>query len=369
MSSSKTILIGKILSLTLISLLLSQIMNQTTAYIALPNDCNDSLPVKTYSNVYAFGDSLTDTGNLFNATTIPDNVRFADWHNIPPTPSSPPYFEGRFSNGEIWIDNFANELDIELTPASELSFINPDSDLSSSVTKIEDNFAVSPFFNGNTTNQSVNFAYGLATTGAEGTTEIGSFVPGMEQQVEFFVEDHLQAEQTADSNALYILWGGSNDYFVPDTDPEQVVDNIEAEVESLYDLGARDFLVVNLPDLGETPEADKPDLAVSAEELTELSDTHNLLLDSSVEEMEDTLTGAEITILDVDSLYEDVLANPEEFGLTNVTEPFLDPITFEPTAGANPDEYLFYDTLHPTVAGHALISDFALETLNIETEI
>lgn len=353
--------------------------------IQVVDDCNASLPVKNYSNIYAFGDSLTDTGNLFNATTVPDNIRFTDWHNIPPTPSSPPYFEGRFSNGEIWVDNLANELDIDLTPASELSFINPDSDISSPIIKIEDNFAVSPFFNGNTTNQSVtteilqgeasspnlsvNFAYGLATTGAEGTTEIGSFIPGMEQQVEFFVEDHLQAEQTADPEALYILWGGSNDYFVPNADPEQVVDNIEAEVESLYDLGARDFLVVNLPDLGETPEANKPDLAVSVEQLTELSDTHNLLLDSSIEEMEDTLTGAEITVLEVDSLFDDILANPDEFGLTNVAEPFLDPVTFEPTVGANPDEYLFYDTLHPTVAGHALISDFALETLNIEAEI
>lgn len=344
-------------------------MNQATANIDPVDNYNAYLPVKTYSNIYAFGDSLTDTGNLFNATTIPANVRVTEWHDIPPTPSNPPYFEGRFSNGEIWIDNFANELDIDLTPASKLSFSGPNTGFSLPVTRIDGNFAVSPYFNGNTTNQSVNFAYGLATTGAEGTTEIGSFVPGMEKQVEFFVEDHLQAEQTADPDALYILWGGSNDYFVPDADPERVVDNIEAEVESLYNLGARDFLVVNLPDLGATPEADKPDLAVSADNLTELSDTHNLLLDSSVEEMQDTLTGAEITILDVDSLYEDVLANSQEFGLTNVTEPFLDPITFEPTAGANVDEYLFYDTLHPTVVGHALISDFALETLNIETEI
>ncbi len=83
---------------------------------------------------------------------------------------------------------------------------------------------------------------------------------------------------------------------------------------------------------------------------------------------EDTLTGANITVLDVNSLLDDVIANPEKFGLTNVTEPFLDPLTLTPTAGANPDEYLFYDTVHPTVAGYTLVSDLALETLAVEAE-
>ena len=83
---------------------------------------------------------------------------------------------------------------------------------------------------------------------------------------------------------------------------------------------------------------------------------------------EDTLTGANITVLDVNSLLDDVIANPEEFGLTNVTEPFLAPLTLTPTAGANPDEYLFYDTVHPTVADYTLVRDLALETLAVEAE-
>ena len=322
-----------------------------------------------YNNIYVFGDSLSDMGNLFNATTATQEFLSGFGLDFPVLPPSPPYFEGRFSNGPVWVEKLAEELDIELTPATELSVVSPDSEILSPITTIEDNPVVSPFFNGNTVNQSVNFAYGSAETGANGTSELGDFVPGMARQVEFFIDDHLQANQTADEDALYILWGGSNDYLAPNPDPEQIVDNLETQVESLYGSGARNFLIVNLPDLGRVPEANNPDLGASPEELTELVDTHNYLLDSTFEELSDTLTGADFTILDINSVFDEILSNPEEFGFTNVTEPLLDPITLTPTVGANPDEYFFFDTLHPTEPAHDIISNTALTALDLQSEV
>ena len=43
-------------------------------------------------NVVVFGDSLSDNGNLYELMR----------HQLPP---SPPYFEGRFSNGPVWIEH------------------------------------------------------------------------------------------------------------------------------------------------------------------------------------------------------------------------------------------------------------------------
>ena len=313
---------------------------------------------------------MVDTGNLFNATTFVQESSELLGIDIPVVPSSPPYFEGRFSNGQIWVDNLANEFDVDLIPATELSVVSPGSGIPSPVTLIDGSPTVSPFFDGNTIDRSVNFGYGGATTGESGTGTVGDFIPGIERQVEFFIGDRLQANQPADSDALYIMWGGNNDYLGGgSTDPEQVVNNIETEIESLYGAGARDFLVVNLPDLGAIPLANNPDLDVSPAELSELSDTHNSLLDSSVDELEDTLTGANITVLDINALLDNVFANPEEFGFTNVTDSFLDPVTSMPTAGADPDDYLFYDSLHPTQAGHAIVSDYALEVLGVEADI
>ena len=323
----------------------------------------------SYSNIYVFGDSLSETGNLFNATTAAQEPAAVLGLDLPIIPPSPPYFKGRFSNGEIWLDRLAEELNLDLTPATELSVLSPGSDIPSPITLVEGNPAISPFFNGNTVDRSVNFAYGSATTESGSTSELGEFIPGIEQQVDFFITDHLQAEQTADPDALYVLWGGSNDYLGANSNPDDVIDNIEAEIESLHELGAREFLLVNLPDLGAIPEVNNPELAFDPAALTQLTDTHNTLLDSSAEELNDTLTGAKIEVLDVNALFDEIVANPDEFGITNVTESFLDPTTFTPTAGANPDKFLFYDTFHPTAAVHALVGDLALETLNIEAEI
>ena len=44
--------------------------------------------------IYAFGDSLTDTGNITSST-------------FGILPLSPPYAPGRFSNGPLWIDRVA----------------------------------------------------------------------------------------------------------------------------------------------------------------------------------------------------------------------------------------------------------------------
>ena len=55
-----------------------------------------------YSNVFVYGDSLSDTGNIY----------FITGHTTPP---SPPYYNGRFSNGPLAVEYLANALHSPLT--------------------------------------------------------------------------------------------------------------------------------------------------------------------------------------------------------------------------------------------------------------
>ncbi len=337
---------------------------QTVGPIHNYND-NDAVP--SFSKVYAFGDSLSDPGNVFNATTSIQPFKEIFSLEIPVTPQSPPYFEGRFSNGPIWVENLTEDLGLTLTPSTELSVLNPRFPLPSPVTLTSEGVEVSPFFNGATTNSSVNFAFGGAQTGENGAGEFGDLIPGVLTQVEWFVNDHQQAEKLADSDALYIVWAGPNDYqTVPDADPEEVVDNLETSIESLFNLGARNFLVPNIPNLGEIPLAQTPNRPVSPEILTNFSREHNLLLDETLDELSGSLDGINLIPLDVNDLFNDIRTNPEEFGFTNISEPCLDPITLD--SCSNPNEYLFWDLLHPTASAHEILGEFALEMLTTQSD-
>ncbi|MHC5830296.1 MAG: SGNH/GDSL hydrolase family protein, partial [Nostoc sp.] len=67
------------------------------------------LPTKasaaSFDQLYVFGDSLSDTGNIYNATYATGK----------PYPASPPYFEGRFSDGPIWVDYLGDQLGLKPT--------------------------------------------------------------------------------------------------------------------------------------------------------------------------------------------------------------------------------------------------------------
>ena len=119
-----------------------------------------------FTQIVAFGDSLTDAGNL----KIVYPSAFG--------PSGPYYlsYEGRFSNGPNWLDQLA----------AKLGVIDPQ-----------------PSLAGGT-----NYAYGGASADAAYQTP-GLNVPYLGQQV----QSYLQTSPAADPNALYVVWMGNNDVF------------------------------------------------------------------------------------------------------------------------------------------------------------
>lgn len=284
----------------------------------LPFAVAQTTPLPHFNYIYVFGDSLSDTGNLFNFTASSN-------------PQSPPNFEGRFSNGSVWVEYLADDLNLQLAPFTQVRS-NP-----------------------SLMTNSINFAIGGATAGT-GNNDV-SVAGGLQQQVDAFTGLLTNTNQTADANALYIIWAGGNDYlFNGVTNPDEPVESISAAIASLANVGARNILVVNLPDLGKTPFG----LQLGGERantLNELSTAHNLALATTLDELRQSLPNVNLISVDVDTLFDQVRANPEAFGFSNVTEGCL------AVSCSNPDTFLFWDSIHPTSAAHQLVGELALTAL------
>jgi phospholipase/lecithinase/hemolysin len=261
----------------------------------------------SFSSLVAFGDSLTDTGRLYKLSS----------GSIPP---SPPYYQGRASNGPLWIDYVASDLHLSVE----------------------------------------NLAMGGAKTGNDNLFD--NIVPGTEGLLEE-VDTFRNSHSAADPNALYTIWAGA-DNFLPENNslPSQssmailqAVNDLTTAMSDLNALGARQFLVFNMPDFGLTPRAREAELSTPA---TEISASFNTAFNQALNGWLALHPENTLIQLDTFKLLNEVVANPSSFGFTNVTDACLNIQAL--SLCNNPNQFLFWDDVHGTTATHRIIADRVL---------
>lgn len=278
---------------------------------------------RAYSAVYVFGDSLSDAGNVYAETNGAEPAA--------------PYYNGQFSNGPVWIEDLSHNLGLG---------------------------PVLPAVAGGT-----DFAFGGATTGYLLTLSPPPRVPTVTQQVALFeaaVGDH------APSSALYSVWIGSNDVLnIVGSNVTPAFANAEAKaaalteaaaIEALAATGAKDFLVPLVGNLGDAPELTELGNAASAAG-TALALTYDAALEADLAPLA-AKPGIDLTVLDTFTLLTDAVDDPAAFGLTNAKSPcYIGTFFGGGSVCADPGQYLFWDTLHPTAAGQAIVAKAALNAL------
>lgn len=273
-----------------------------------------------YSVIYSFGDSLTDTGN--------------DWKiTLHLEPRSPPYSHGRFSNGPVWVQDLATTLGLP---------------------------ALKPYLNGGT-----DFADGGAESGANVAHELSPI--DLPAQLVEFTTDIV----TPRKGALFTLWIGANDLFGMLADPSltpaqlttgvgQVVGNVVTFIDGIALLGAKNLLVLTSPDLGKVPDITAQGASASAA-ASALSLQYNQQLVPAVQAAA-ARDGITLTVVDTFAALDEIIAAPAEYGFTDVTHACWTGDYFgrhgKVCAGTMTaqDGHLFWDSIHPTAAGHAIIA-------------
>ena len=278
-----------------------------------------------FSTIYAFGDSLSDAGNDYAASGGL-------------LPSSPPYSDGRFSNGKVWVQDLAAKLGLPNVRAS--------------------------------LDGGHDFAYGGAEAGSE-TLHSATPIDLPSQLVQFLAQDPHPA-----ANALYTLSIGANDLLdaipVYASNPAGAVADVTAAaanevkfVASLIADGAKNFDILNVPDLGVTPEERDAGTTAAA---TTLSAQYDAAIGTSLAQLA-SQDHVAIHLVDTFTLIDQGVANPHEFGLKNVTTPVWTGNYYDPFSGhlnvhgAAQNTYLFFDHLHPTAAGHEIVATAAYAAL------
>lgn len=303
-----------------------------------------------------FGDSLSDTGNRFYDTGEMNtpSYEFAASENLIPSLA---YATGgpTYTNGKVWVQHLARSLG---TPGAAQAALRSDG-------------------------VAANYAYAGARASNDAPLPPNSN-RNLGDQVDLYMADIAVTGGIA-QETVHVIFIGGNDIAGAlvlaslGGDPLQVIMNGVASIShnamKLASSGAHRFLIVTAPNPGLIPAFGGNEVAVSAG--AQLTTVFNCALVGTsparpfcpplpygVPTVVDTLQsyfGAEVTVFEGQALFDDISANPGFYGLTNTTQPCIQPLQ-APFRCDNPSEHLYWDNIHPTATVHRILADAVIET-------
>lgn len=270
--------------------------------IAAPANASIYRTATGYSinDMYVFGDSLSDVGNVFVATGGAQ------------PPAALGYVDGRFTNGGNYTDYLAATLGVSNAAA---------------------------LTGGN------NYAFGGAKI------DTGMSPPGLLAQYGMYAMSHA----VADPNALFVVYGGGNDINDASVNLADSLANMGLIIGALIKQGATNILIPNSPDLGRTP---NNNASLDAAVMAARTQAYNTGLAALIVQME-SLFSIDLLTVDVFGFSGQVLNNPTTYGLNNVEDSCLGN-----AACTDPSKYFYWDGIHPNTQMHALLANEMLSVID-----
>uniref|UniRef100_A0A1D1YWK3 GDSL esterase/lipase At4g16230 n=1 Tax=Anthurium amnicola TaxID=1678845 RepID=A0A1D1YWK3_9ARAE len=315
---------------------------------------------KTPPPMFVFGDRFADVGNN---NYLSGAIRANYSHYGIDFPGG--VATGRFSNGRIFVDFFAEYMGWEQSPRAFLSGPLSEDDIYKGL-----NFA--------------SGGSGISVKCVEGDVVM---CLSMEMQIDYFkqvksfMESKLGVDAASDliANSIFLIITGtrdmdnfgfsnvySSDLF--DVFNKNLITAYGAHLKELYGLGARKFALTNIPALGKFATSRILDFLkkLVGLDVQGILDKFASLYDASValmvKELSSTLPGMKYSLGNAFAILLDMLANAEKIGVKDVTStccgqvkyvitpPFFKVTDCTPTARicANRGEYLWFEELNPT---------------------
>lgn len=280
-----------------------------------------------FSQIVVFGDSFSDTGNVRHRTNA------ASGGEVDYPSHTYNYSDGRFTNDNATV------------PSSTLYAGLWHEQLAQTFLSLP---VASHSLGGGR-----NFAFGAANT-KDGTRNVVVIAPPGFGDVTITIDDmgkqmdDYLAAHAVDPNALYIVWGGINDLIPDSAAVAATASRVTALVSRLAQAGAHHIMVPNLPPLGNLPAFSS--VPPTIQSLNAACANYRMELDADLTAILSALApqGITPTLYRVDVWTNTIrlLSSPGNYGLTDVRN------SAQGNSSANPDQFLFWDGLHLTTAGH-----------------
>ncbi|EFJ37027.1 hypothetical protein SELMODRAFT_403921 [Selaginella moellendorffii] len=276
--------------------------------------------------LFVFGDSIVDPGNNNNLDTIAKANHLPYGFKFKGHEAS-----GRFCDGKLAVDLVAEHLGLPYPP--------PYSPNSSAAT------------------QGMNF--GSATSGILNSTGMGSIL-SLSTQVDLFSHVAKGLPRDLIASSIFYISTGNND--MASIEPmHTIISQFHAQLERLYDLGARKFVVVGILNVGCVPATQLGD---SCTELGEwMTKRFNEQLQTMLEEMRTSHQGFTPIYANAAGIMDEVMRDPAAFGMSNVHHGCCPSSSIIPFMFCYPgafhckdsSKYMFWDLVHPTEAFNTIL--------------
>lgn len=269
-------------------------------------------PSTAINKIISFGDSISDTGNLFNGS---------QWI----FPNSNSWFLGHFSNGFVWTEYLAKAKQLPL--------------------------------------------YTWAVGGAAGDTQY-VVLSGIHDQVNSYLTYMKYTKNYQPKSSLFTIEFGLNDFVNYDRSVADVSEDFRRALQRLTSNGAENILVLNLPDATKAPQFkySDPQEAVIVKQKIE---AFNQFVATQVAMYKQQ--GINIALYDTFALFDAMTSNPEQYGFRNASDACLNinrssskdylmshALTND-CATYGSDSYVFWGVTHPTTQTHKVIAEQILK--------
>jgi phospholipase/lecithinase/hemolysin len=322
---------------------------------------------------------ITAVTDFFDHDLAPYIVNLIAQVRLVPILPGKPYWKSRFTNGRVWNEYLADMLAINK------------SDKESYLNRAFGGSWAATYDKQLTVWNLIRHPFGLIKS-----LIVGKLVP---PSLGLTVQAYLLEHEQLNGKTVYFIYSGGNDYlnalqFADKYDNrimsfyiDNVVNALSSSISKLANAGAKRFVVMGAPRVGDIPKYNK---SSDKDLLNTAVDIHNERLKARIEDLKQAYPTADFLYINTEPYLTRAMEHPEQYGIDNITDPCIDvrfPM-FDALANSifasnyvlhytqvlqyrdkrwaknetnynvcdTPERYLFWDEIHPSTRAHHFLA-------------